>query len=189
MWLTVRYVPEGFSTRSDETGAFTLEHVPPGDCRVSIDGAISPAIEVNPGETAHVQIGGTGRPVTGKLVAPRDTPIRNWTNQVTLAIFGAETDSYRMPENLTGNAARRWKLEFEDTSAGRDWFRAQYTYVFKVAPGRLVRHPGSFAGKIPGDSNCRSRQSRVRTRLVASLCRRASNRQHFPYRKCAGGRE
>ena len=50
---------------------------------------LSPSIKVNPGETAQVQVGGIGSPVTGKLVAPPDTEIRNWSHQVTMARLNA----------------------------------------------------------------------------------------------------
>jgi hypothetical protein len=87
-WGPLDYNSEGFSSRSDATGKFTIENVPPGDGRVAIDdgGAGAPvlsgSIEVNPGETAQVQIGGVGCPVTGKLVAPPGVEIRDWANQV-----------------------------------------------------------------------------------------------------------
>ena len=110
-WMTLFYKSEGFSARSDATGKFTLEHVPPGDGRVAIDDGpgtapiFSPSIQVNPGETAPVQIGGVGRPVTGKLVAPPGIEIRSWSNQVTFAQLHVEWDYYHVPKELTGNAA------------------------------------------------------------------------------------
>src|SRR5207302_7523007 len=131
------YDSKGFSAFSDASGKFTIEHVPPGDCRVaSDDGAgaarvFSPSIQVNPGETVQAQVGGVGRAVTGKLVAPRSVEIRSWPNQVTTARLHVEWDSYHIPEGLTGSAVERWKLEFEDTETGRAWFRDQYAYDFK----------------------------------------------------------
>jgi len=136
--MTLFYNSKGFSAVSDATGNFTIEHVPPGDGRVSLtDGGgtapiLSPPISVNPGETVRVQIGGLGRPLTGRLVAPAGVEIRSWPNQVTTAQLLVEWDSYHVPEGLTGNAVERWKLEFEDTDVGRAWFRDQYSYDFKV---------------------------------------------------------
>ena len=106
-----------------------------------------PWIQVKPGETAQVQIGGVGRPVTGKLVAPPGLEIRNWTNQVTLARLHSEYDSYGMPKDLTGNAQERWKLEFEDTEAGRTWSRNQNLYDFKVGPDGSFSIPEVLPGK------------------------------------------
>jgi len=102
---------------------------------------------VKPGETAQVQIGGVGRPVSGKLVAPPGIDIRSWSNQVTIAELHVEYDSYSMPKDLTGNAAERWKLEFEDTEAGRTWFRDQYSYDFKVGADASFSIPEVLPGK------------------------------------------
>jgi hypothetical protein len=152
-WMTLHYKPEGFSARSDANGEFTLEHVPPGDCRVAIDDGpgtapiFSSPVQVNPGETAQVQLGGVGRPVTGKLVAPPGVEIRSWPNQVTLARLSVEWHDYHVPKELTGNAVERWKLEFEDTEAGRTWFRDQCSYDFKVGADGTFSIPEVLPGK------------------------------------------
>ena len=152
-WMTLSDKSGGFSARSDASGKFTLEHVPPGDGRAAIDDGpdaapiLSPWIQVKPGETAQVQIGGVGRQVTGKLVAPPGLDIRSWSNQVTIAQLHVQYDSYSMPKDLTGNAAERWKLEFEDTEAGRTWFRDQYAYDFKVGADGSFTIPEVLPGK------------------------------------------
>jgi predicted DNA-binding protein (UPF0251 family) len=152
-WMTLHYKAGGFSATSDASGNFTIEHVPPGDGRVAIndgpDGApiVSPSIHVNPGQTVQVQVGGLGRPVTGRLVAPPGVEIRSWTNQVTFAQLHVEWDDYHVPKALTGNAAERWKLEFEDTDAGRAWFRDQYSYEFKVEADGSFTIPEVLPGK------------------------------------------
>lgn len=152
-WMTLFYESEGFSARSDATGKFTIEHVPPGDGHAAIDDGpdtapvLSPSIHVNPGETAQVQIGGIGRTVTGKLVAPPGIEIRSWTNQVTFAQLHVEWDDYHVPKDLTGNAVERWKLEFEDTEVGRAWFRDQYSYEFKVVADGSFTIPEVLPGK------------------------------------------
>jgi RNA polymerase sigma factor (sigma-70 family) len=161
-WSTLSYNPKSFATLSDSEGKFTLERVPPGDCRVAISddseslrrqnlllrpgphqlnsrGAVSQVIHVDPGETAEVQIGGVGRWIMGKLVAPAGVEIRSWTNQVTFAQLHVEWSDYHIPEGLTPRATERWMLEFEDTEIGRAWLRQQYAYYFKVnADGSFV---------------------------------------------------
>jgi len=152
-WMTLFYKSGGCSVRSDATGKFTLEHVPPGDGRVATDDGLgtapifSPSIQVNPGETAPVRIGGVGCPVLGKLVAPPGVEIRSWSDQVTLAQLHVEWDDYHVPKELTGSAIERWKLEFEDTDAGRAWFRDQYSYDFKVAADGSFTIPEVLPGK------------------------------------------
>ena len=174
-WMTLYCRPEAFTARSDETGTFVLEHVPPGVCRVSVGGVLSPAIDVSPGETAHVQVGGVGRPVVGKFIAPPDTPIRSWPTQATLAKAYTEAD-YDMPANLSGSAAERWKLEFQESLGGQTYQRNQRDYDLNVeADGSFVALRGS-AGEISavcyraaGESGFRSR------RFPTSLLRRLAN--------------
>jgi len=152
-WRTLFYKSGGFTARSDATGKFTLEHIPPGDGRVATDDGpgtapiFSPSIHMNPGETAQVQIGGVGRPVLGKLVAPPGVEVRSWSNQVTMAQLHVEWGDYHVPKELTGNAVERWKLEFEDTEAGQTWFRDQYAYDFKVAADGSFSIPEVLPGK------------------------------------------
>ncbi len=152
-WMTLFFDARGFSALSDATGRFTLEHVPPGDCRVAVGvesgttSILSPSIHVNPGETVEAQIGGVGTPVTGKLVAPQGVEIRSWPNQVTFAQLHVEWDDYHVPKGLTGNTVERWKLEFEDTEAGRAWFRDQYSYEFKVGADGSFTIPEALPGR------------------------------------------
>ena len=152
-WMTLFYKSGGASARSDATGQFTLEHVPPGEGRVALDegpdtaAILSAPIQVSPGETVQVQMGGMGRPITGKLVAPEGVEIRNWSNQVSFAQLHTEWDDYHVPRDLTGSAVERWKLEFEDTETGRAWFRDQWSYEFKVAADGSFTIPEVLPGK------------------------------------------
>jgi hypothetical protein len=66
---------------------------------------------------------------------------------VSIAQLHVEWDSYQMPKELTGNAAERWKLQFEDTEAGRKWFRDQYSYDFKVNADGSFTIPEVLPGK------------------------------------------
>jgi RNA polymerase sigma factor (sigma-70 family) len=152
-WMTLFYSAGASATTSEAAGNFTLEHVPPGDVRVAIAGGpgaaniYSPTVHLAPGQTAQVQVGGIGRPVTGRLVAPPDLEIRSWTNQVTLARLQTEGEDYHVPGDLTGSAVERWKLEFEDTDAGRAWFRDQYCCDFTVGADGSFTLPEVLPGK------------------------------------------
>jgi hypothetical protein len=151
-WRTLFYDSKGFSTVSEPDGKFCIENVPPGDCRMAVEngpgtGAVySSSIQVKPGETVQVQVGGMGRQVTGKVIAPPGVEIRSWPNQVTAQLH-IEWDDYHVPEGLTGNAVERWKLEFENTEVGRSWFRDQYAYYFKVNEDGSFSLPEVLPGK------------------------------------------
>ena len=58
-----------------------------------------------------------------------------------------EWDDYHVPKDLTPYAVERWKLEFEDTEAGRKWFRDQLAYDFKVEPDGSFSIPEVLPGK------------------------------------------
>ncbi len=152
-WMILEYDTKSFTTISDDVGRFILEHVPPGDGRVALQddreiaAILSRSIQVEPGETVDVQVGGVGRPVTGKLVAPPGVEVRNWSNQVTIAQLHVEWNSYDMPKDLTGNAIERWKLEFPDTEAGQAWFRDQLSYEIKIQADGSFTIPEVLPGK------------------------------------------
>lgn len=64
---------------TDDNGHFSVGHVPPGRTYVALQVQFSQYtygytqgrnVEVKPGETAHIDLGGAGRPVIGKLTVP-----------------------------------------------------------------------------------------------------------------------
>jgi hypothetical protein len=68
-----------YDTTSDAEGRFVFDRVPRGDVSVGLVIRLndrlsrisrSTFVAVKPGETAHVALGGVGRPVVGRLVAP-----------------------------------------------------------------------------------------------------------------------
>jgi hypothetical protein len=74
-WTSViNLYPGQFAVGTDATGRFTFESVPPGDHRIgraphrALDTRVT--VQVRPGETAQVQVGGDGQPVTGRIVIP-----------------------------------------------------------------------------------------------------------------------
>ena len=148
-WMTLFYEPR--TAMSDSSGGFTIEQVPPGDCRVAVGSDIgarvfSSSIHVNPGETVQVQVGGVGRQVTGKFVAPLGVDIRSWSNQTSVHLH-IEWADYNLPKDLSPGAAERWKLEFEDTETGQAWFRDQCAYYFKVEEDGSFTLPEVLPGK------------------------------------------
>jgi beta-lactamase regulating signal transducer with metallopeptidase domain/thiol-disulfide isomerase/thioredoxin/protocatechuate 3,4-dioxygenase beta subunit len=75
----VPFVSDGGKTTADAEGRFVLERVAPGDVRVARSFApgsgskgwsYGALVEVRPGETVGVALGGQGRPVVAKVVPP-----------------------------------------------------------------------------------------------------------------------
>ncbi len=140
------------STKTDANGRFVFETVPAGEPRVDWcpgfrDGkaGIVPLshgvpVAVKPGETAQVTLGGTGRPVVGKVVVPgRDKPI-DWTQDVqwiTLKLSTPPEPVFPRPadfasENDFTAAVQRTAEQnkpFWTSDEGKALQRAQRTYV------------------------------------------------------------
>jgi peroxiredoxin len=72
-------ISNNYQAVTDSNGTFVLEHVPPGQARISRSIRISDrrsvyshsmSLETKPGQTASITIGGIGRPITGKIQVP-----------------------------------------------------------------------------------------------------------------------
>lgn len=72
-----------YEATTDDEGHFVIEHVPAGPAQVSRSIRLNDRsttynhaepVQIRPGETARVTIGGTGRPVVGRVVAPDGLP-------------------------------------------------------------------------------------------------------------------
>ncbi len=68
---------------ADADGRFAFDRVPPGKVHVARTVRLSDrmttsthatAVEVGPGQTARIEVGGTGRPVVGRVVVPEGRP-------------------------------------------------------------------------------------------------------------------
>ncbi|MHB1557650.1 MAG: sigma-70 family RNA polymerase sigma factor [Isosphaeraceae bacterium] len=84
-WRFVQY-----DTETDAHGRFTIENVIPGEATIyrlsaplpeGIRLNMMPIVDVVPGETSHVELGGRGRPVTGRITVPA-----NAASRVNLAV-------------------------------------------------------------------------------------------------------
>lgn len=72
-------ISNNYQAVTDSNGTFVLEHVPPGQARISRSIRISDrrsvyshsmSLETKAGQTASITIGGIGRPITGKIQVP-----------------------------------------------------------------------------------------------------------------------
>jgi RNA polymerase sigma factor (sigma-70 family) len=152
--MDISFDGEAISTVSGPDGDFVLEHVPPGDGKVRADFegksslCITP-VQVAPGETLRVQLGGSGVQVSGKLIVPPGIELRSWSNQLQIAEIESQWDAYPKPEGLAGEAMWRWQLEYAESDAGRARLRGQLRCGLNIQPD------GSFAVSEvpPGDYN------------------------------------
>jgi beta-lactamase regulating signal transducer with metallopeptidase domain len=129
-----------FETTSRGDGSFVFERVIPGEGRlqrqinmIGDDSSKPPAstswasINIGSGETTHADIGGTGRPVTGRFVAPDGiTDEVDWTYcRVQLKASVPEIPDPPVPAEVQINEAlyKQWMKTWEATPEGQAWRR------------------------------------------------------------------
>jgi protocatechuate 3,4-dioxygenase beta subunit len=136
------------ATVTDEEGRFVFTTVRPGEA--TIDGH---SVEVMPGETASVVIGGTGRTVTAELVLSEEpaaaVPERSFSINVTPLVDEEEfLKLIPLPANIdsmTLAEVSQWYQDWANTDEGKKLLREVQS---QVAPGRLympVKVDGSTA--------------------------------------------
>jgi peroxiredoxin len=167
-----------YDAMTDDHGQFVLERVTPGRLMVYryVDDAdhhgwttSNPGdVDLKPGESARIQIGGTGRPVVGRLALPEGLTLTNFVlghggNLATPRSWPPYPDDY--PD---WNDERRsaWWDAFRKTHAGRAYFASferEYAVTLRpdgsfriedVPAGRYVlKLP--FTGNVSGDPSAR----------------------------------
>jgi RNA polymerase sigma factor (sigma-70 family) len=138
------------SAKSEASGRFVLERVMPGE--ISISRAIqtwttpsstswtnshTAVVDVRPAQAARVVIGGTGRPVIGKVTAPTGIAghvewlcSQNWLTRTQPEV--------KPPAGLDVDAKQKWYEAWSRSPEGKAYRRAQRWY------GLRLEHDGSF---------------------------------------------
>jgi peroxiredoxin/uncharacterized protein YaiE (UPF0345 family) len=118
---------------TDATGHFAFEGVTPGQYTVGhaqstevMSAGTSTEFKsschtrwvvVKPGETTQVQVGGTGRKIVGRMVAPADTKIKiSWQGTMDRHIFKVNPEP-NPPEGLSPEATKEWREAFVKSDA------------------------------------------------------------------------
>lgn len=146
------------ATVSDD-GHFRIEHVRPGPTQVGLYVLIAMSkstwrgtyvqpqkIQVKAGETAHVDLGGVGRPVVGRIALPPSI-----ANQVDWTFSDCSIRTrFRLPEptlpanwnQMDAQAKARWYEQWRQTPQGRRYdeeSKKSKWYPFKVEPDGSFR--------------------------------------------------
>ena len=139
--------------RTDANGCFARDRLVPGKVRISymyplgsmmVTHTRQEIIEIPPGETANVTIGGTGRAVTGKFVAVPYEPIAWHKGQVSLDLKLSEPPYPNDFEEMIFVERRRWNDEWRrDTEEGRQYKKMEWeqarSYRAKIEPDGTFR--------------------------------------------------
>lgn len=171
----LEYAYDDFDVKSDSAGRFRFTHVPPGARWIirliptdesSRMWSHQTPVHVEPGQTATVTVGGTGRPVIGKVVADDPAQKIAWTSgNHSISKVQPNYPSYRTAEeyqqwnrSAEGKALRANNRYYAIVFASDGTFRAddvppgQYTINFHFTEPRVNDQPSSGAsiGQVSG---------------------------------------
>jgi len=139
-----------FDATADERGRFVLERVRPGAAwvgrvvevgqgRSSFSHAVP--VDVGPGQTVHVTIGGTGRPVTGRIAASaRNEGGLDWSWSEGVLVL--KPPPIPVPEALEGKSPAEklaWQRAWVASEDGKAYRRALRAYAVKIEPDGAFR--------------------------------------------------
>ena len=117
-------------TETDASGRFTFERVMSGVTRMTRMTEIGPgrqgmgpwvSFEAKPGKTERVKVGGTGRPVVGRIVKVAGSDFNAGTQSVPNSInFGLKTPRFNgeIPKGLSQEKKAEWVKHWRQTPEG-----------------------------------------------------------------------
>jgi protocatechuate 3,4-dioxygenase beta subunit/peroxiredoxin len=140
---------------TDDQGRFTIDHVPAGRAQVALQVKTGPmtmsyasgvTVVIESGKTIEVALGGTGRPVVGKVAIPPEIADRvNWQYSNTGLRSNVKIAGPKLPDNyadMDDAARRKWHEDWNKSPEGQAFRKAQ----------EEARH---FAVVIKGDGSFR----------------------------------
>ena len=131
-------------TMADAEGRFVLDRVVPGQASVyrllpreggGFVVSHEVHVDVPPGGTAEVVLGGTGRPVVGRFVGPDGTvPTVRFGNTTGQLLIRAPLP--RPPDNASSSARRRleWQAKFRTSAEGQAVERLNKHFGLEITP-------------------------------------------------------
>jgi hypothetical protein len=143
-----------FSAKTDEHGNFTFDQVPPGDFNLDlfigfgIPFSHQTPVEVLAGETQKVQIGGTGRMVSGRFVFSDANRAIDWPKQAWYAHIATKLPPLPVPAGLKPAERQKWQEEYYQSAEGQARTRASRSYSLTLeSDGSFTAEdvpPGSY---------------------------------------------
>lgn len=146
---------------ADADGHFVLEHIPPvGPAQIgrAVGGNVTQQqeVEIQPGQTARVVVGGKGRPIVGRLEMPAELAGQHdWSCSGNISCQ-LDAPQKPMPEQVRNGSAQErktWTAEFLKTDAGKAYLAAAQkalegfrSYPMEIAPDGGFRIEDVAAG-------------------------------------------
>ncbi len=144
-----------FSATADANGRFAFDRVPPGKAWVGRTIKLSEhmstsshsiSIQVDAGRTVRADVGGTGRPVVGRVTVPAaiNGPI---DFSIGFNSIRAKAKQPPPPEGLSREKRAEWFKKWMETEDGQAFQRSQHlSYTVKVEPNGSFRADDVPAG-------------------------------------------
>ena len=128
---------------TDDNGHFVVEHVHPGD--VVIEPSYTPLV-IKSGETTSITLGGTGRPVSGRILPPPGATnklnIANLSGSLELKQSSGMQASFfhvAAQEKLTPEGAQIPANQWSESDAGKAYLQVRRIYRITVSPNGSFR--------------------------------------------------
>ena len=148
-----------YATHTDDHGRFTFERVMPGRGSVShvlvtnrgrfsthLNGG-GPAVDVRPGQTMRVRIGGKGRPVIGRVVVDRTPkPPIDWTQNSPVFMTRPKHKNEATSDYVGAgsNLDKDGRFRFDDITPGT----YEMTFSVNAKPDSQLFDPGNDLGSL-----------------------------------------
>jgi hypothetical protein len=152
-----------YMTKTDEQGKFVFDQAPPGQFNLylallNVAYSHQTPVEIQPGATAVVQIGGTGAILSGHLALSKPGQAIDWSKQLFMAILQTKIP---YPPGADGLARAQWYQTYKETEEGRARIRSMRVYPL------VVQADGAFTVEDvpPGDYELRGNLSDVKVNL------------------------
>jgi beta-lactamase regulating signal transducer with metallopeptidase domain/uncharacterized GH25 family protein len=172
---------------TDENGQFAFNRVPPGRNYVSQEVRLnenmtttsqSEMVEVKPGQTVELKLGGVGRPVIGRVNVPAEVAGKiNWTTGNSSISTKVNVPGPKLPENwedMTPGERNKWQTDWQKTPE----FKAQQLAYQKV------KH---FSLKVNSDGTFRTEDVPAGTYLITIMAFKEGGGQRGPMEPMAIG--
>jgi hypothetical protein len=176
-YLQDRRFPGGahFESATDRDGCFVFDRVAPGRWRLYLPvrqemrNVLSQLthVDVAPGQNVRVWLGGTGRPVVGRLALPAGVAMNHLAARHTR--LQSESPPLRLPPGSTPLTEAQWDAWWEAflrTPECEDYYDGEHQYAVDFRPDGTFRiedvPPGSYILKLPFVGNAGANASELR---------------------------